>query len=144
METKTNWLAIIACAIGGMLLGFLFYGMLFQSQWMDGNGITQDLTTMKMMKNGAEMSESPTPMIVNTIAMLVYALIINWLLNKTGSHTLASGAQVGASVGLISLIGIFVGHMFSQAPMNLSMIDGSYTFLLFTMMGAILGAWQKK
>ena len=45
METKTNWLAIIACAIGGMLLGFLFYGMLFQSQWMAGNGITQDLTT---------------------------------------------------------------------------------------------------
>ena len=70
---KTNWLAIAASVVVGMFIGFLWYGMLFQNQWMAGNGFTMEGD--KMFKNGAEIPISSTPMIVNTVAMLVYALI---------------------------------------------------------------------
>jgi hypothetical protein len=90
--------------------------------------------------------------------MLVYALVIeketnfpcdkiilcNWLIQKTGSTDLMSGLTLGAVIGGIHLFGIITGNMFAGNPMSLSMVDGSYTFILFAVMGAILGAWQKK
>ena len=139
---KTNWLAIVVCLIVGMALGFLQYGALFQNQWMAGNGIT--MTGDQMFKNGVAMDMSMTPMIFNTIAMLVYALVMNWLIQKTGSNDLVSGLTLGAVIGGIHLFGIITGNMFAGNPMSLSMVDGSYTFILFAAMGAILGAWQKK
>lgn len=123
-------------------LGFLWCGALFQNQWMAGNGIT--MSGDQMFKNGVAMDMSMTPMIFNTIAMLIYALVMNWLIQKTGSTDLMSGLTLGAVIGGIHLFGIITGNMFAGNPMSLSMVDGSYTFILFAAMGAILGAWQKK
>ncbi len=139
---KTNWLAILVCVILGMAMGFIWYGALFQNQWMSGNGIT--MTGDQMFKNGVAMEMSMTPMIFNTVAMIIYALLMNWLVQNTGSTNLMSGLTVGAVIGLLHLLGIITGNMFAGNPMSLSLVDGSYTFALFAVMGAILGAWQKK
>lgn len=142
MEAKTNWLAIAASVVVSMLMGFLWYGVLFQSQWMAGNGFTMEGD--KMFKNGAEIPMSATPMIVNTVAMVVYALIMNWLLNKMNISTWQSGALAGGVIGLLMAFGILTGNMFAQNPMSLSLVDGSYSFLLFVLIGAIVGGWRKK
>ena len=142
MEAKTNWLAIAASVVVSMLMGFLWYGVLFQSQWMAGNGFTMEGD--KMFKNGAEIPMSATPMIVNTVAMVVYALIMNWLLNKMNISTWQSGALAGGGIGLLMAFGILTGNMFAQNPMSLSLVDGSYSFLLFVLIGAIVGGWRKK
>ncbi len=142
MERKTNWLAIAVCVIGGMAIGFLWYGALFNAAWMAGNGFTME--GEKMFKNGVEVPMTATPMIFNTIAMLVYALLVNWLLGRTGANTWMEGAKIGGLIGLIMVIGIYIGNMFAMNPASLTMVDGSYSFVLFAMMGAILGGWQKK
>ncbi|MFN0174827.1 MAG: DUF1761 domain-containing protein [Saprospiraceae bacterium] len=142
MEVSTNWLAIVASVIVGMLLGFLWYGMLFNSQWMAGNGFT--IEGDKMFKNGAEIPMSATPMIFNTVAILIYALIMNWLLNKMNISSWQSGALAGGVIGLLMAIGILTGNMFAHNPMSLSMVDGSYSLLLFVLIGAIVGGWRKK
>jgi len=142
METKTNWLALVVASLVGIAMGFLWYGMLFTNQWMAGNGIT--MAGEKMMKNGAEMPMSSLPMIINTVSMLVYAYLMNWLINKTSSFDLKSGATLGAVIGVIHLFGIYTGNRFAGNPVSLSMVDGFYTFLLFTVMGAIIGAWRAK
>lgn len=142
METKTNWIALVVSAVIGMAMGWLWYGMLFHELWMSGNGMTMD--GEKMMKNGAEMPMSSLPMIVNAISLLVYAYCINWLVNKTSSFDLKSGAMLGAVIGVIHLFGIYTGNRFAGNPTSLSMVDGLYTFLLFTMMGALIGAWRPK
>lgn len=142
MENKTNWLALIVSALTGMGMGWLWYGMLFTNQWMAGNGITMD--GEKMLKNGVEMPMSSMPMIVNAFSLLFYAYIMNWLVNKTSSFDLKSGATLGAMIGAIHLFGIYTGNRFAGNPISLSMVDGWYTFLLFTVMGAIIGAWRAK
>lgn len=142
MERRTNWLAIAACVVVGMVIGFLWYGALFNQQWMAANGFTME--GEKMFKNGTEVPMSATPMIFNTIAMLVYALLMNWLLGRTGSNTWMDGAQVGGIIGVIMLIGIYIGNTFAMNPMSLTMVDGSYSLVLFAVFGAILGGWQKK
>ncbi len=142
MERKTNWLAIVVSVVVTMLIGFLWYGVLFQTQWMAGNGITMEGD--KMFKNGAEIPMSATPMIVNTVAMLIYALVMNWLLGKMNVSTWQTGATIGAGIGLMMVLGILTGNLFAQNPMSLTLVDGSYSFVLFVLIGAIVGGWQKK
>ncbi|GAB4494252.1 MAG: hypothetical protein OHK0019_20070 [Saprospiraceae bacterium] len=146
MERKTNWLAIVASAVAGMVIGFLWYGFLFNEQWMAGNGFTVEGTgeNQKMFKNGVEVPMSFTPMIVNTVVMAVYALIMDWLFKKMNVSTWQTGATVGAAIGLIMLLGVLVGNMFAMNPMSLTLADGSYSFVLFVVIGAIVGGWQKK
>ena len=137
-----NWIAVIVAIVIGNGLGFLWYGALFQDLWMAGNSITMEGETM--LKNGAEIPMSSTPMIFNTIAMLVYALLINWLIGRAGANSWMEGAKVGGAVGLIMAIGVFTGNMFAHNPASLSMVDGSYVLVLFVAFGALLGGWQKQ
>lgn len=142
MERKTNWLAIVVSVVAGMLTGFLWYGFLFNEPWMAGNGITVE--GEKMFKNGAEMPMSPMPMIVNTVTMAVYALVMNWLLGKMNVSTWQTGATIGAGIGLMMVCAILTGNMFAGNPMSLTWVNGSYEFMLFVVIGAIVGGWRKK
>lgn len=140
---KTNWLALIVCAVIGMAMGWLWYGMLFTDTWLAGNNMTMD-DAGNVTKNGVAMEHSALPMIVNAISLLVYAWVMNWLVNKTSSFDLKSGATLGAMIGVIHIFGIYTGNRFAGNPVSLSMVDGFYTFLLFVVMGAIIGAWRPK
>jgi hypothetical protein len=142
MERKTNWIAVVVSVVAGMFIGFLWYGMLFQAQWSAGNNITME--GEKFFKNGVEMSPSATPMIINLLAMVVYALLVNWLLGLANARTWMDGAKIGGAIGLILAINEHLGNMFAMNPSSLSMVDGSYSLVMFTLFGAILGGWQKK
>lgn len=145
METaKTNWLALAASAVAGMVVGFSWYGFLFVKQWMDGNNITMDEANMIIYKNGVEQPNSPTPMIANTISMVFYAWAMNWLLQRAGARTWMDGAKIGGLIGLIIWAFISVGNMFAFRSTSLSLVDGSYMFVTLALMGAVLGGWQKK
>ena len=142
MERKTNWIAVVVSVVATMFIGFLWYGALFQQQWMAGNGITME--GEKYFKNGTEMPMSAMPMVFNTLIMVVYALVVNWLLQRIGVNTWMEGAKVGAAVGLVVTLNVIVGNLFASNPSSLSMVDGSYAFVLFAVLGTILGGWQKK
>lgn len=141
MSNKTNWLAIIVAAVAGMAIGFLWYGVLFQNQWMAGNGITMEGD--KAFKNGVEMPMSALPMVANMVAMLVYAYFMSWLAGKTGHTTFSKAATLGGIIGLILLISVFTNNLFS-ADTALTGVDGSYALVLFIVIGTIAGGWRKK
>lgn len=144
--SRINWLAVLASAVAGMAVGFLWYGALFVEPWMAGNGITVtgEGAAMKMFKNGAEIPSSSLPMIINSVTMIVYPLLLAWLLQKTSIRTWSGGATVGLIVGLTHLFMVYTSNRFAQNPTSLSMVDGSYAVVLFAIMGAIMGGWQKK
>lgn len=137
-----NWLAIVAAAVAGMAIGFLWYGALFQDAWMAGNGIVPNGDT-SMIKHGVEIEVSMKPMIFNTIAMIAYALFMNWLVTKTGDTTWIAGAKLGLILGVIHYIGISVNNLFAATDYSLTRVDGSYAVALWTVMGAIIGGWRK-
>ncbi|HMR89315.1 MAG TPA: DUF1761 domain-containing protein [Saprospiraceae bacterium] len=144
MNNKTNWLAILASVVVSMVIGFLWYGALFQQQWMAGNGITVNEDETAMFKDGVALDMSMTPMIVNILFMVVYAFIMNWLINKTNSYGWQSGMMVGLAVGVTHTLNVIVGNLFASNPSSLSMVDGSYSLVLFTVMGTVIGAMQKQ
>jgi hypothetical protein len=138
---KINWLSIISAVVASMAIGFLWYGALFQNQWMAGNGITVE--GEKMFKNGTEIHSTYSPMIFNSLAMIVYSLFMNWLIGKTRDNTWMKGGTLGFVLGLILLIGVFINNMFAMSPTSLSMVDGSYALVLWTVIGAIIGGMKK-
>ncbi len=142
MERKTNWLAVVAAVLASSVIGFLWYGFLFTDTWMAGNGITAE--GEKMFKNGVEAQMPDFAMLWNTGALVVYALLINWLLGLTKAANWMDGAKIGGAIGLMMVVGVYIGNMFAMNPASLSMVDGSYSFVTFALMGAILGGWQKK
>ena len=144
MNNKTNWLAIVASVVVSMVIGFLWYGVIFVDQWMAGNGITVNEDKTAMFKDGVALDMSNAPMIVNIFFMVVYAFIMNWLINKTNSYGWQSGMMVGLAVGVTHTMNVIVGNLFASNPSSLSMVDGSYSLVLFTVMGTIIGAMQKR
>jgi len=143
MMNKTNWLAVIVAAAAGMGLGFLWYGVLFLDQWADGNGITMSDDETQMFKNGTEVAMSNTPMIVNTIGLIAFSLLLNWLINKTDHTTAGKGATLGGIIGIFAAINVFLSNLFAQNPLSLSLVDASYIIAILAVMGAILGGWRK-
>ena len=143
---NTNWLAILAATIAGFFIGFLWYGLLFQPQWMEGNGITTsgEGDAIKMFKYGKEVAVSNVPMIANVIGMFVLALITNWILNVSNHTTAAKGLTIGAILGLIVSVNILLSNLFANNSMTLTLVDSSYIIVVLGVMGLILGAWRKK
>jgi Protein of unknown function (DUF1761) len=145
--SRINWLAILVSLVACMAIGFLWYGVLFVEPWMAGNGITTtgEGAAMKMFKNGAEVpTDSMLPMIINAVAMIFYALVMHWLAVRTSTTTWAGGATLGALVGLTHLFNVYVGNRFAMNPTSLSMVDGMYSLVIFSVIGAIVGGWRKK
>ena len=110
---------------------------------MAGNGLAQGETDMEMLRYGEKVEVTALPMIINTIAMFIYALIMNWLIGKTSMTSWAGGATLGAAVGFIVFLNTYVSNRFAANPTSLSMVDGGYALLLFVAIGAIVGGWRK-
>jgi len=64
--------------------------------------------------------------------------------NRIDINACQSGATVGAVVGIINFFRIYTGNRFAGNPTSLSMIDGSYTLLIFIVIGAVIGGWRSK
>ena len=148
MSSRINWLAILVSVIAGMFIGFLWYGLFFTSQWSAGVGLTGPGMTDgvgEVFKHGTLVTiDSTTPMIINTVSMVIYAFIMNWLVTQTNRTSFAGGAMLGAVIGVVAMLTTYVSNRFAMNPTMLSVIDGTYYIVLFTSIGAIMGGWRKK
>ncbi|MBC6994283.1 DUF1761 domain-containing protein [Neolewinella lacunae] len=144
MNIKINWLAILVSTLAGMTIGFLFYGFLFLEAWQVAVGLaTPD--NVNFTKYGNPIILDPvTPMIINTLLMVAYGVFMTWLTGQTGRTSAAGGASLGALIGLLIAASSAVGNMFAVEPTMLSVIDGAYHLVLFTVIGAIVGGWRKR
>jgi hypothetical protein len=137
-----NWKALVLSVVATGIIGFLWYGLFFNGMWMEGNGLTMNADNT-MSKNGVVYPQSSMPMIFNTIAMVIYAIFMNWLIEKTGDKTYARGAKLGFAFGCISALGEFLQNSFSFSSHNLTLVDGSYDIVMFTIIGALIGGMRK-
>ncbi len=145
MQNKsTNWLAIAAAALATFMLGWLWYGVLFSDVWMAGNGMTMGADEHSIVKDGVTHTMSFSPMIINFIVLLVNAFFMSWLLRKTNSTNLKDGVTIGFFIGIIMFLGIYVGNSYALNDISLSICDGLYALILWTIVGAIIGGWPKK
>lgn len=130
---KTNYLAVIACAIAYWLVGGLWYGFLFTKPWI--------------------ALEGDAPNHVNPFRAYVVTFLLNLLIAFVLAQLCiwrnANTASRGAAMGVLLWLGIvgpitLTTAMYEGRPMQLFAINEFYPLVGLCLMGAILGAWKKK
>lgn len=130
-----NYLAVVVSALSAFIVGWMWYGPLFGKAWMKLNGFTPE-----MLRDGKGLS-MPLIMIVNYIATALAALAIAMFI----------GTEANAGFGIFAgiMIAIFwIGTsrlndvLYERKPFKLYLINVGYYLVIYSVMGAILGAWH--
>src|SRR5579859_614623 len=136
---KTNYPAVIVSAIVYWLLGAVWFGMVFGNQWMKLEHISEE--QVASMKGAAVV----VPYVVSFLTGLLIAFVLSQLCAWRNAATAARGASLGVFlwIGLIAPV-TYTTNMYEMRPTNLFLISEGYVLVGLMIMGAILGAWQKK
>jgi hypothetical protein len=128
-----NWLAILAATFSAFILGGIWYSpVMFAAQWMKAAGISEEQTKNS---NPAKMYGGAF------VCLLITAINLGMMLGPESD--IAAGIAAGAATGIGFVATSFgVIYLFEQRPMSHWFVNASYLVVMFTVMGAILGAWH--
>jgi hypothetical protein len=124
-----SWIAVVAAALAGFLVGGLWYGPLFGKAWQAEAGVTDE------MAKAANM-----PKIFGTVFVLnlFAAFILGHVLATYGNPPLASSMMISGGIGLGFVATAFgVNYLFAFKSLKLFLIDASYWVIIYTVMGAV-------
>jgi len=138
-----NWLAVLVAAISSFVVGGVWYSPgLFGKAWMKDNNLTED--DMKRGNNGKIFGWT-------FIFSLVMAANLGMFLADPPATCPAGcgiktdigwGATGGFLAGIWTFCAIAIHSLFEQKPWRLILINGFYSMVALTLMGAIIGLWR--
>ncbi len=136
--THLNYISLIVVTVVGFLLGWLWYGPLFGKPWMAEMKISEEQMKAQMAEKG---------MAGYMIKGLIFTLLSTFgLVVVLVSHGLPNWKH-GAACGMF--IGVFVTSMrmlnagvWENRSLKLQAINAGHEIVLFTLQGAIFGAWH--
>ena len=127
-----NWIAVVAAAASGFIVGGIWYGPIMGKKWMGAVGLTEEQIqqgSMGKIYGGA----------------FAFSLLASWTL----AHTFASylpelSVMVKTMTGFGVALGFIVpaigtNYLFSQKSKTLFYIDATYWLLFYTVMGLVHG-----
>ena len=125
-----NWLAVVAAAAAGFLVGGIWYGPIMGKKWMGAVGLTEEQIkqgNMGKIYGGA----------------FAFSILASWTLAHTFA-TYATGLDfttkvltaLGVALGFI-VPAIGTNYLFSQKSKSLFFIDAGYWLLFYTAMGVV-------
>ena len=127
-----NWLAVLAAAAASFVLGGAWYSGLFAKPWQAAAGVSDE-----QMRSGAKPLMFAGAFILSLIQSAVFAFF------EGPTATLAFGVGIGFAAGLCWVAtGIAMTYIFEKRSLTLTLINGGYATLQFTLIGAILAAWH--
>ena len=130
---ETNYVAVLAAAVAGWLLGAAWYGVLGK-QWMNALGWDEEqIRGQRKMPLAA--------MIVSFVALLVMAYLLAGIMAHVGPATIRIGVLSGALVWLgFTITTIAVNNAFQMRNPMLTIIDGGHWLAVLVLQGAVIGA----
>ena len=127
-----NWLAVLAAALSSFLLGGLWYSALFAKAWQAAAGLSDaDVAggNKAVMFGGA------------FVLSLVQSAVFAMFLGPNPAPMLGVGAGFAAGLCWVAA-GFGITYIFERRSLKLFLINGGYSTLQFTAIGAILGFWH--
>ena len=124
-----NWLAIVAAAAAGFVVGGIWYGPIMGKKWMGAVGLTEE-----------DMKSANMGLIYGT------TFVLSLIASTTLAHLLTYFPDIGLSTTLLIAIGVAAGflvpaigtnYLFSQKSRTLFLIDATYWLLFYAAMGLV-------
>ncbi len=136
----TSWLGILAATIAFYLLGFLWYGIIFQEMWMGLAAITEEAAAAKAEAMGL------MTYVWGVIITLMQVLGLAYILNHAGASLLKTCAKICAVVAaLIALPVIAYGTIYGvNYPAKLLGLDFAHLLIGYLIVGIILSFFRGK
>lgn len=133
-KQSVNLWAVLICVVIGQIIPALWYTA-FSEIWISLNGFTPE-----QIKAGV----SPVPYLASIVSSSFVIYTIAWIFAKIPVKSLISGFSIGLIFGVVFVLSeTVVKDMFSMRPLFLSLINGGYSVVVYTLSGSILGAWRK-
>lgn len=126
-----NWLAVIVAAAASFVIGSLWYGPLFGKTWMRAAGHTPGAPGNNSMGLTFGLTAVLNLVIATSLALFI------------GDAGWQFGLQAGFAAGFTFVaMALGVVYLFESRPLKLWLVNAGYQTLVFSVMGAILGAWH--
>ena len=134
-----NFLAVLACAVATMAVGFLWYSpMLFANPWMRSMGIDpNDKAKLAELQKGAGKTYG-----LAFVASIASAVVLAKIIGVTSVNTIPYGMKIGFAVwlGFVTTVQL-TGALFGKQPAKLYLINTGYQLVCYLVVGAILAKW---
>lgn len=133
---KTNYWAILVCAIVYWLIGALWYAVLFRAPWM--------ALELANAQPSSRMNAT-VPYVITFLLNLLIAFVLAQICIWRNANTIGRGAAVGILlwIGFVGPITLTT-QLYESRPLELYAINQFYPLVGLCVMGAILGAWVRK
>ena len=141
MIPPINILAVIGATVASMIVGFLWYGPLFGTQWMALSGMSAEKVNAATSKS---MAKSYALMMVGSFVMsytFAHSLIF------ASAYLGVEGASAGVMAGFWSWLGFIAPVtlgvvLWEGKSWKLWFLNNGYYLVSLSIMGIILAVWQ--
>lgn len=135
-NSRINYAMVFVSAVVVFIIGFIWYSLLFQRQWVQAHGYTQEQLDAMKTSVGRDYG-------VSFICILVMGVVLSELTHRTGTVGAKPGAKLGALVwlGFAATIGL-MGSLYTGGQFMVFVLDAGYQLVYLIAMGAILG-WAR-
>lgn len=124
-----NWLAIVAAAAAGFVVGGIWYGPVMGKKWMGAVGLSEE-----DIQSGNMGMIYGTAFILSLVASTTLAHVLTYF--PAADLWTALMVSVGIALGfLVPAIG--TNYLFSQKSRTLFLIDATYWLLFYAAMGVV-------
>ncbi|MFB9841827.1 DUF1761 domain-containing protein [Mucilaginibacter ginsenosidivorans] len=134
--SSINWLAVIAAGISAFAVGGIWYSRgIFGNAWMTDSKLTED-----------DIKQGNKGKIFGFTAIFSLLMAVNlamFLADSPGHITDVSwGATAGFLAGIWTFCAIAIHSLFELKSWRHIFINGGYSIVSLTLMGAIIGLWR--
>jgi hypothetical protein len=128
-----NWLAVLVAGISSFVVGGIWYSPgLFGKAWMLANELSEE-----KIKQGNKGMIFGFTLIFSLVMSANLAMFLN-----DPKTDLTWGITAGFLAGIWTFCAIAIHSLFELKSWKLIFINGGYSVVSLTLMGAILGVWR--
>jgi hypothetical protein len=133
-----NWLAILCAGVAYLILGFVWYSLLFGKIWA-----AEQARHCGGAGSAPAKREFVGMLIANFVSNLVASAAIAYLLHRTGTADLQHALKLGAGLAVgFSITTLTIIHVWEKKSTKVWMIDASYHLIGCMIAAAILVSWH--
>ncbi len=136
-----NDAAILVSAIVTMILGALWFGPVFGSEWQRLMGFSEERMAAFRTKGLANLY------VIQALGALVMSYVLEHAIVFAGSYLMINGIPAGLMIGFSCWFGfiapVTIGSVLWEGkPLKLWYISSGYYLVSFLLMGMILAVWK--
>jgi hypothetical protein len=133
MLKGVNWIAVLIAFVLLEVLGYLWYGMVFNKVWM------AEMTAIGL-KPDMSSSAQTTSLIEGAVLILVQVVGLSWLIGKLGANSLQAGLMAGLAAWVFfGLTTQGMEYVYMGFTPKLMAINCGQLALAYLLAGATLG-----